>query len=99
MPHGDGILIYPGDILGCKGPIASARLERWRDGAEEMELLRLVEKNYSKEKADTLLNIVYSSPLSFIEKAHNIPFFRKELLDQLDKTIPIDYKLRITDFI
>ena len=64
-----------------------------------MELLRLVEKNYSKEKADTLLNIVYSSPLSFIEKAHKIPFFRKELLDQLDKTIPIDYKLRITDFI
>ena len=52
-----------------------------------------MEKNYSKEKADTLLNIVYSSPLSFIEKAHNIPFFRKELLDQLDKTIPIDYKL------
>ena len=36
---------------------------------------------------------------SVIEKAHNIPFFRKELLDQLDKTIPIDYKLRITDFI
>ena len=49
MPHGDGILIYPGDILGCKGPIASARLERWRDGAEEMELLRLVEKNYRFE--------------------------------------------------
>ena len=50
MPHGDGILIYPGDILGCKGPIASARLERWRDGAEEMELLRLVEENYSKKR-------------------------------------------------
>lgn len=85
MPHGDGLLIYPGDIMGCKGPVASARLERWRDGAEEMELLKIVEENHSRAKAETLLEMVYDSPLSFIDKANNIPFFREAMFTLLDK--------------
>ena len=85
MPHGDGLLIYPGDIMGCKGPVASARLERWRDGAEEMELLKIVEEKHSRAEAETLLEMVYDSPLSFIDKANNIPLFREAMFTLLDK--------------
>ncbi len=34
--NGDGILIYP----GLSGPLASTRVERYRDGLEDLELLR-----------------------------------------------------------
>ena len=71
--------------MGCKGPVASARLERWRDGAEEMELLKIVEKKHSRAKAETLLEMVYDSPLSFIDKSNNIPLFRKAMFNLLDK--------------
>ena len=84
MPHGDGILIYPGDILGCKGPVASARLERWRDGAEEMELLLLLEKQKGRAHAERVLKRVYHSPLQYIELAYNIPLFRKELISEIE---------------
>lgn len=84
MPHGDGILIYPGDVFGVQGPIASARLERWRDGAEEMELLYLLERQKGREVAGRVLQRVYHSPLDYIEKADSIPLFRKELIGAVD---------------
>lgn len=85
MPHGDGILIYPGDIFGVQGPIASARLERWRDGAEEMELLRLLEQSTNREIAEDVLQMVYHSPSDYIELADNILFFRKQLISEIEK--------------
>lgn len=85
MPHGDGLLVYPGDVFGVVGPIASARLERWRDGTEEMELLRLVERIKGRPYAESILKSVYHSPLEYVELATNIPFFRKELLNVIEK--------------
>lgn len=85
MPHGDGILIYPGEIFGIQGPVASARLERWRDGTEEMELLYLLEQQKGREVAGRVLQKVYRSPLDYIEIADSIPLFRKELIDKIEK--------------
>lgn len=85
MPHGDGLLIYPGDIFGVQGPVASARLERWRDGAEEMELLRLLEQYTDREVADNVLKQVYHSPFDYIEMAGNILSFRKHLISEIEK--------------
>lgn len=84
MPHGDGILIYPGDILGIQGPVASARLEHWRDGTEEMELLRLLELRRGREIAEKVLEKVYHSPLDYIEMVDNIPAFRTELISEIE---------------
>ena len=39
--NGDGILIYP----GCQGPLSSLRLEAFRDGLEDLELLRALERS------------------------------------------------------
>jgi hypothetical protein len=39
--NGDGILMYP----GRSGPLASTRLERYRDGLEDLELLRAAMRN------------------------------------------------------
>ena len=86
MPHGDGILIYPGDIFSVQGPIASARLERWRDGAEEMELLRLLEQYTDRKVADKVLRMVYHSPTDYIEQADNILLFRKRLISEIEKS-------------
>lgn len=85
MPHGDGILIYPGDIFGVQGPVASARLERWRDGAEEMELLYLLEQRKGREVAEHVLAKVYYSPLDYMEMTDSIPSFRKELILGIEK--------------
>ena len=45
--NGDGILIYP----GRSGPIASARLERYRDGLEDLELLRALARTPAAQQA------------------------------------------------
>lgn len=86
MPHGDGILIYPGDVFGTQGPVASARLERWRDGAEEMELLRLLEQYTDRKDAENVLRMVYHSPSDYIEMAGNILTFRKLLISEIEKS-------------
>lgn len=45
LPEGDGILIYPGESFGTNKICTSVRLERWRDGAEDYDMLVLYEKN------------------------------------------------------
>lgn len=37
---GDGGLVFPGDLFNIKEPVASARLERWKEGQEDYELLK-----------------------------------------------------------
>lgn len=86
MPHGDGILIYPGDVFGTQGPVASARLERWRDGVEEMELLRLLEQQRNRAASDNVLQMVYHSPSDYIEMAGNIIAFRKRLISEIEES-------------
>ncbi len=42
-PNGDGYLAYPGAAVGIEGPVPSIRLAQVREGAEDYELLKLLE--------------------------------------------------------
>ncbi|MCX7819946.1 MAG: DUF4091 domain-containing protein [Kiritimatiellae bacterium] len=42
-PNGDGYLAYPGASVGVEGPVPSIRLAQVREGAEDYELLKLLE--------------------------------------------------------
>ena len=52
--NGDGFLFYPGKRYGINGPIGSIRLHAIRDGMEEYETLRGIEKIY--KEIDNALN-------------------------------------------
>lgn len=85
MPHGDGQLIYPGDVFGVDEPVASVRLERWRDGAEEAELLYMLRQRGKEKEAEQILQKVYVSPTEYIENGKWIPLFRKELMNEVER--------------
>ncbi len=85
LPAGDGILIYPGKPFGSESPCVSVRLERWRDGAEDYEMLRLYEQKLGREAAEKLLNKVYKNPGSFTSEIKNVEAFRKLLIEGITK--------------
>ena len=86
-PPGDGLLLYPGTSFGYNdGPAVSMRLERWRDGAEDYELMKLLEEKQSRSAVLTLLESVYSSPGSVYLTNHSlVEEFHRKLLEELVK--------------
>ena len=52
---GDGTLLYPGELVGLKGPIPSIRLMLLRDAIEDYELLKLLPLREREFVADTAL--------------------------------------------
>lgn len=50
-PNGDGFLLYPGGLIGRKGPISSIRFEQAREGVEDYEYLYLLRDRVAKAKA------------------------------------------------
>lgn len=80
MPHGDGLIVYPGDVFRIDGPIASARLERWRDGAEEFELLNMARQKGLEKEAEEVLRMVYKSPTDY-NYSVSLPDFKKKLME------------------
>lgn len=85
MPHGDGILIYPGELFGIDGPVASARLERWRDGAEEAELLYMLRHKGLEKEAREILETVYKDPTHYSNQASLLPEFKSRLIDKVEQ--------------
>ncbi|XP_065183311.1 uncharacterized protein LOC135814162 [Sycon ciliatum] len=57
IANGDGVFIYPGQ----HGPVPSIRMEAFRDGAEDVELLRLI----SAEKAQPLVSLLIRASNDF----------------------------------
>jgi len=47
-PNGDGYLIYPGSLIGQRGPLSTIRLEQIREGLEDHEAIRLLEERVRK---------------------------------------------------
>jgi hypothetical protein len=86
LPPGDGLMLYPGASFGYDGPVVSMRLERWRDGAEDYELMKLMEKKLSREEVLTLLSNVYVSPVSSrITSNHaHVETFHRKLLQEIE---------------
>ena len=50
-PNGDGYLTYPGARVGVDGPVSSIRLEQVRDGIEDYEYFRILDRLIMQAKA------------------------------------------------
>ena len=64
--NGDGYLLYPGRPYGIDGPVGTIRLQSFRDGMEDYELLYALEKAYGEngrdvieEKFDNVVQLLY----------------------------------------
>lgn len=89
LPKGDGLLIYPGESFNSEKPVISMRLERFRDGCEEYELMALLEKKTSRENVLSILNSVYQGPAAHAGQVSSNPNevinFKTKLLEELIK--------------
>lgn len=84
LPHGDGILIFPGEQFGLDNElVVSSRLERWRDGVEDYELLKLLESKNGREASLELLKLVHINSTSQTKHSQEVVKFKKRLLEQL----------------
>jgi Glycoside hydrolase 123, catalytic domain len=84
LPAGDGILAYPGELFDLPGqPIASVRLERWRDGMEDLELLTLHADRFGRDSTIAVLNQVYQGPSKYTDDAVAVEVFREQLASEL----------------
>lgn len=81
LPEGDGILVYPGEPFGVDKPCVSIRLERWRDGAEDYEMLVLYEQKKGRAAAEKLLSNVYTNPSKFTDNIKYVAALKKNLIE------------------
>ena len=81
LPEGDGILVYPGEPFGSDKPCVSIRLERWRDGAEDYEMLVLYAKKLGRTAAENLLANVYKNPTQYTDKIQYVEALKKNLIE------------------
>ena len=82
-PAGDGALVYPGEVFGFSGPLASARLERWRDGMEDYEYLKAFTDRFGRDAALKALATVYQGPLSHTTDARQVEAWRALMATRL----------------
>ena len=82
--YGDGALVFPGHLFGLDEPVASVRLERWKEGQEDYELLHMVEQKLGRETAEHTLAQVYRNPSDFTKDATQVEAFRLQLLHLLE---------------
>ncbi|MBD0832996.1 glycoside hydrolase domain-containing protein [Aestuariibaculum sediminum] len=80
---GDGHLVYRGHEFGKDYPVATLRLERFRDGEEDYELLKMIEEKYGRAKGLELLSKVYRGPNQQVDNAAVVEAFRVEMLNLL----------------
>ncbi len=80
LPPGDGLQAYPGELFATNKPVASVRLERFRDGMEDYEYIRTLEKKYSRKKAQQIMNMIYISPEQFTHNYTDIEKFRNKII-------------------
>ena len=83
LPEGDGILVYPGEPFGAKVPCVSIRLERWRDGSEDYELLKMYEAKLGRAEAEKLLSNVYTNPTVYTKNISHVDAMKKVILEAL----------------
>lgn len=83
LPDGDGVLVYPGEPFGVDVPCVSVRLERWRDGAEDYDMLEMYAEKNGRQAAEELLHDVYRNPSVFTSEITRLEAFRKKLIEGL----------------
>ena len=85
LPEGDGVLIYPGESFDSDKLCTSIRLERWRDGAEEYDMLMMYEKKVGREATLSLLNNVYKGPTNYTNQSKYALALRKNLIEGISE--------------
>ncbi len=85
LPAGDGVLVYPGDMFGVDGVVASVRLERWRDGAEDYEYLKAYQEKIGREAALAALHQVYQGPEKYTDDKQDIEKMRQQILTAVSR--------------
>ncbi len=85
LPVGDGVLVYPGDMFGVEGVVASVRLERWRDGAEDYEYLKAYQDKLGREAAIAVLEQIYKGPVQYTSDVNSIERMREQILTAISK--------------
>ena len=86
---GDGALVFPGSLFGIEEqPVASVRLEQWKEGQEDYELLKIVEKKIGREKTERILSQVYRTPTDFTKSSEEIESFRNSLIQIIENYDP-----------
>jgi len=83
LPPGGGVLLYPGKPFAVNGPLASARLERYRDGFEDYEYLKAYEQKYGRDKAEKMLECIYQGPTSYTDSPEKIETMRRMILEKM----------------
>ena len=76
---------HPGKSFSVDGFIPSLRLERFADGLEDYDLLKLVERKKSRTVALEILSKVYKSNTEIAVRASAVTNFKKGLLEALTK--------------
>ena len=79
----DGVLMYPGK----RGVLPSIRLAQVRDGSEDYEYFKLVEKLYGFEKAEKVVRSAVSSHTRFTRNPRELRRVRSTLADLIEARI------------
>ena len=70
---------------GDDKPCVSIRLERWRDGAEDYEMLVMYEKKKGRAATEQLLYNVYKSPTNYTKEVKYVEALKKNLIEGIVK--------------
>jgi hypothetical protein len=82
--HGDGVLLYPGESAGIKGPCGSIRFFAVRDGVEDVMLLKLAEEKFGRSWVDQRLDKITTSMVSFTTDYELFASIRTEIGNALN---------------
>jgi len=85
LPEGDGVLVYPGESFNSETPVISMRLERFRDGLEDFELMYLLEKKTSRAHVLSILENVYKGPAAVSTNPNHVIAFKVKLMEEILK--------------
>ena len=77
--HGDGTLIYWGEMFGQEDPVTSTRLTEIRDGIEDYQYMTQLERLTGRENAMKYVNRVTTAVLDWNEDYTNMARVRDDL--------------------
>lgn len=89
---GDGWIFYPGAPYGIKGPVGSIRAIAYRDGVEDYESLKVLEKTYSeqglesKEALQTLYDRLFVQAIPFASR-QEFDEVRRDLASMIEDAV------------
>jgi hypothetical protein len=81
--NGEGALFYPGEDAGIDGPVASIRLKNLRDGMEDYEYFKLLEKRRGKDIVDQIVRSAVPSWGAWNQDPYRLLELRERLAQEI----------------